>query len=133
MGVAQCPYVTGSDGSAYYISAVPAWGCGAQDRRYVEIVLYRTGAFYAVKTLQGELLVQTAVLFVEGVAELLKYDYRVGKNARMLPFGHHFREYTFDIGHVEVSAEHKRARAPVIAAQKRMHIAHAAAPGGRVA
>ena len=79
MGVAQCPYVTGSDGSAYYISAVPAWGCGAQDRRYVEIVLYRTGAFYAVKTLQGELLVQTAVLFVEGVAELLKYDYRVGK------------------------------------------------------
>ena len=43
MGVAQCPYVTGSDGSAYYISAVPAWGCGAQDRRYVEIVLYSTG------------------------------------------------------------------------------------------
>ena len=33
----------------------------------------------------------------------------------------------FRRGHVEVSAEHKRARAPVCG-RKRMHIAHAAAP-----
>ena len=64
------------------------------------------------------------MLHVERMAELLKDYKRVGIYARVLTLAHHRVENLVNVGHIEVAAQQQVARAPIVAAQERMHIAH---------
>ena len=64
---------------------------------------------------------------------LLQHDIRIGILARMLTESCNVCKNLVDIGQIEIAAQRKVFRPPVIAAQKRMHIRNAAPPRGGIA
>ena len=73
------------------------------------------------------------MFLVERMSELFENHKRVGIDSRMLSFAYHVPEYLVYVCHIEISAQQKVARPPVVAPQERMHIRHSAASRGAVA
>ena len=57
---------------------------------------------------------------VEPVPHLLQHDISVGINPGMLPFGRNVGKYLIHIRQIEIAAQRKVFRPPVVAPQKRM-------------
>ena len=63
------------------------------------------------------------MLLVELVSQLLKKQYGVGVDARVLSLVDNRLEYFFHIGHIEVSAEKHIAGFPVVTSEEWVHVA----------
>ena len=124
LAVAQGKHIARARHAANHKTAVPQARLVAKDVVHIDIVLNESRKPVSVGSLVAIFTIQPVVLHVERMAELLKDYKRVGIYARMLSLAHHRVENLVNVGHIEVAAQQQVARAPIVAAQERMHIAH---------
>ena len=120
--IAEHPHVAVADNAAYHESAVPVGSASPQDSLRLDFLADFFRKFLTFK-LSGILSVDPLAFHVKCMPELLKKDKRIGIDSRMLPGLPYLGKDLIDIGEVEVAAKEHVAGAPVVASEKRMHIA----------
>ena len=119
--------------SADYIASVPLGAGRFQYIGQVDAVLNGMGNVHPFQPFCLAFVEEPFHFAVEPVPHLFQHDIRIGILARMLACGGDVGEYLVHVRQVEVPAQGKVLRPPVVAAQERMHIRNAAPPRGGIA
>ena len=120
VGVAQCPHRAVARNAAYHIAAVPFGGTAVKDVADVDIAGYFLTQLHAAQSGCMIQLIDTFILAVQGMANLLKKDKTVGIIARMLTQVGDFFKNGINVGKVEIAAQKHIPGSPVVAAHERM-------------
>ena len=118
--VAQDKHLAAARRPTHHITAVPQGGRRAQHVVYVDTLLDIACNVHTGQPQPYGFGVKAFAFAVEPVPHLLQHDISVGINPGMLPFGRNVGKYLIHIRQIEIAAQRKVFRPPVVAPQKRM-------------
>ena len=118
-------HLTATRQTADHIASVEVRHGGGQHVADVHMRVHIVGDLRIDPTRLLRLTVEALHLTVQAMAHQLQHDVRVAVDARVLSLLRQELEDVVDVRHVEVTADAKVLRPPVVAAQERVHIAQA--------